>query len=126
MAAEGVLIMGNAFLDKIAAERADAMQSAERLTRQLMLDSLQITLHEEFGFGYDRIKRLTDALAATYNRFHDALTGGVEADVWQERLDASIADILKDKQEIVPFHERYPEIKRTRYDKPMRRGKHGV
>lgn len=34
------------------------VQAAERVTQQLMLDTLQVTLHQEFGFGYDRIKRL--------------------------------------------------------------------
>ena len=34
------------------------VQAAERVTQQLMLDTLQVTLHQEFGFGYDPIKRL--------------------------------------------------------------------
>lgn len=41
--------------------RQEYMSATERVTQQLMLDTLQVTLHREFGFGYDRIKRLTDA-----------------------------------------------------------------
>ena len=64
---------------------------------------------------YDRIKRLTDAWSACYNQFHDALDGGVEADYWQEKLDSLLRDVLKDHQPLIPFRERYPEIREVSY-----------
>lgn len=94
----------------------------ERVTQQLMLDTLQVTLHQEFGFGYDRIKRLTDAWGKTYNQFHDALDGGTEADYWQEKLDRLLLDLLRDHQALIPFGERYPEIREITYG-PRRAGK---
>lgn len=95
--------------------RQEYMSATERVTRQLMLDTLQVTLHREFGFGYDGIKRLTDAWSACYNQFHDALDGGVEADYWQEKLDSLLRDVLKDHQPLIPFRERYPEIREVSY-----------
>ena len=85
---------------------------------------LQVTLHQEFGFGYDRIKRLTDAWGRTYNQFHDALDGGTEADYWQEKLDRLLLDLLRDHQALIPFGERYPEIREITYG-PRRAGKEG-
>lgn len=70
----------SAYLIQQRETRRRLVQAAERVTQQLMLDTLQVTLHQEFGFGYDRIKRLTDAWGKTYNQFHDALDGGTEAD----------------------------------------------
>ena len=102
--------------------RRRLVQAAERVTQQLMLDTLQVTLHQEFGFGYDRIKRLTDAWGKTYNQFHDALDGWTEADYWQEKLDRLLLDLLRDHQALIPFRERYPEIREITYG-PRRAGK---
>lgn len=90
--------------------------------RRLVQAAEQVTLHQEFGFGYGRIKRLTDAWSQTYNQFHDALDGGTEADYWQEKLDRLLLDLLRDHQALIPFGERYPEIREITYG-PRRAGK---
>jgi hypothetical protein len=100
--------------------RQQAMNTAERVTQQILLDTLQITLHTEFGFGYDRIKRVTEAWGACYKTYHDALTGGPEADYYQEHLDRQLLDVLKDRQPLIPFRERYPEIKEIKYERKKR------
>ena len=106
------------FLEKQNQIRRMYVEAAERVTQQLMLDTLQVTLHEEFGWGYDRIKRLTDAWGSCYNHFHSALNiKDVEADYLQEILDRKLRDILKDHQELLPFRERYPEIKEITYER---------
>lgn len=110
------------FMAKQLAIRQAFIEASERITRQLMLDTLQITLHREFGFGYDRILKVTDEWSELYNFFHDALSKNVEADYLQERLDREISDILKDKQPLIPFKERYPDIKQITYE--PRRKKH--
>ena len=112
----------SAYLIQQRETRRRLVQAAERVTQQLMLDTLQVTLHQEFGFGYDRIKRLTDAWSKTYNQFHDALDGGTEADYWQEKLDRLLMDLLRDHQALIPFGERYPEIREITYG-PRRAGK---
>lgn len=52
------------FLKQQEAIRQELVAAAERITRQLMLDAAQIVLHNEFGWGYERIKRFSDALAS--------------------------------------------------------------
>ena len=99
------------------------MTIAERVTRQLMVDSLQIALHEK-GWGYDRLKELTLKWAEIYDYFYDTMDlKNVECDVKRHHLDELIRDIVKDKQEFIPFEERYPDIKKINYS--GKRGKHG-
>ena len=103
------------FMAKQLAMRQALIEASERVTQQLMMDTLQITLHE-FGWGYDRIMKLTKAWADAYNHYHDTMdVKNVEADVLREHLDRELADILKGHQDLIPFEERYPEIKEIAY-----------
>ena len=105
------------FMAKQLAMRQALIEATERVTQQLMMDTLQITLHE-FGWGYDRIMKLTKAWADAYNHYHDTLdVKNVEADVLRVHLDRELADILKGNQDLIPFEERYPEIKEIAYKK---------
>lgn len=103
------------FMAKQLAMRQALIDATERVTQQLMMDTLQITLHE-FGWGYDRIMKLTKAWADAYNHYHDSLnTKHAEADVLRVHLDRELADILKGHQDLIPFEDRYPEIKEITY-----------
>ena len=103
------------FMAKQLAMRQALIEATERVTQQLMMDTLQITLHE-FGWGYDRITKITKAWSDAYNHYHDALNiKHVEADVLRVHLDRELADILKGHQDLIPFEERYPEIKEITY-----------
>lgn len=105
------------FMAKQLAMRQALIDATERVTQQLMMDTLQITLHE-FGWGYDRIMKITKAWADAYNHYHDALNiKHVEADVLRVHLDRELTDILKDHQGLIPFEDRYPEIKEIVYGK---------
>ena len=104
------------FMVKQLAMRQAMIDATERVTQQLMMDTLQIVLHNELGFGYDRIMRITEAWGSEYNHYHDALSiKHVEADVLRVHLDRELADILKGHQDLIPFEARYPEIKEITY-----------
>ena len=106
------------FMAKQLAMRQALMDATERVTQQLMMDTLQIVLHNELGFGYDRIMRITKAWGCEYNHYHDVFNvKHAEADVLRVHLDRELADILKDRQDLIPFEERYPEIKEIAYKK---------
>ena len=45
---------------------------AERLMQQYMMDTLQIAIHREFGFGYGRIMRLCDTWKAVREEYKAA------------------------------------------------------
>ena len=104
------------FMAKQLAMRQALIDATERVTQQLMMDTLQIVLHNELGFGYDRIMRITKAWGCEYNHYHDVFNvKHAEADVLRVHLDRELADILKGRQELIPFEERYPEIKEITY-----------
>lgn len=107
----------NLFLKRIHQERENAMSVTERVTRQMMVDTLQVTLHEH-GWGYDRIKALCDLWSDNYKEYSRALMPkrDPEADAAQEHLDRALADILKGKQALIPFYERYPDIQLVHYE----------
>ena len=104
------------FMAKQLAMRQALIEATERVTQQLMMDTLQIVLHNELGFGYDRIMRITEAWGSEYNHYHDVFNvKHAEADVLRAHLDRELADILKGNQDLIPFEERYPEIKGITY-----------
>ena len=77
------------------------------------------TMHEDFGWGYERLSRLAEKWGETYDRYFPALQSTDESDVWQERLDRATLAFLGDHT-FYPFPKRYPEIKRLGYE-PKRR-----
>ena len=104
------------FMAKQLAMRQALIDATERVTQQLMMDTLQIVLHNELGFGYDRIMRITKAWGCEYNHYHDVFNvKHAEADVLRVHLDRELTDILKGRQNLIPFEERYPEIKEITY-----------
>ena len=111
----------NDYLARQAAKERAIASVAEDMTRQFCLDVLCITMNEEFGFGVGRLDRLTTALSANYNKYHPALEGGQEHEVWQERIDAAHRRILRGKRELIPFARRYPELIRHDITKPLRK-----
>ena len=103
-------------MEKQLAMRQALIDATERVTQQLMIDTLQIVLHNELGFGYDRIMRITKAWGSEYNHYHDVFNvKHAEADVLRVHLDRELTDILKGRQELIPFEDRYPEIKEITY-----------
>lgn len=106
------------YMAKQLAMRQALIDATERVTQQLMMDTLQIVLHNELGFGYDRIMRITKAWGCEYNHYHDVFNvRHAEADVLRVHLDRELAGILKGHQDLIPFEERYPEIKEITYKK---------
>ena len=77
----------------------DVMQ---RTMKQYMLDTLLITMHEDFGWG------------ETYDVYFPAMQSTEESDVYQERLDRATRSYIGDNQ-LYPFAERYPEIRQLGY-----------
>lgn len=92
--------------------------SAQLLMAQYMTDTLQIAIHQSEGWGYDRIKRLTVAWEQVQREYKAVMDPkDPEADVMQEHMDRVMAQIIGNRQELVPFEERYPELKRHRTGK---------
>ena len=80
---------------------------------QLALRDPEVVGKDVFGKG--RIKRLYKGLAKKEHDFGGALTGSVDADYLQERLDDNLREIWG--PEITVFKDRYPYIKQLDYKK---------
>ena len=94
----------------------NVMHAAEMLSKQYMVDTLQITMHKVFGWGYDRQKLLEDAWEKTREEYRNALDPkNPEADVAQEHMDRALLDLIQEKQKLIPFYERYPDLKKIKY-----------
>lgn len=93
-------------------KRLDIMQ---RTMKQYMFDTLLITMHEDFGWGYDRLARLEQKWGETYSHYFPALQSTDESDVYQERFDRATRAFLGERT-FYPFPERYPDIKRLDYE----------
>lgn len=112
--------MKNAFLAKQQAIQAQCFADGMKIGEQFAIDCFQIALHKA-GWGYDRIKRLTDAVAESSSYYADALRRGMEQDIRQEQMDRELRDIVKDYQEFIPFSKRYPDVKNTSYERLPKR-----
>lgn len=92
------------------------VEATQRLISQYMIDTLQMTLHQTEGWGYDRIMRLTEAWVQTQREYTPALNSNdPAADVMQEHMDRVMAQIISGKQELRPFPERYHELRKVTY-----------
>lgn len=108
--------MKNAFLAKQQAIQAQCFADGMRCGEQFAIDCFQIALHKA-GWGYDRIKRLTESVAESSSYYADALRRGMEQDIRQEQMDRELADILKGNEPLIPFGERYPLVKTAGYER---------
>jgi len=101
------------YAEQFAQAKVDA---ARRIVAQYMIDTLQMTLHQTEGWGYDRIMRLTEAWQQTRDEYMPVLNSkDPSADVMQEHMDRVMAQIISGRQELKPFHERYNELRKVTY-----------
>lgn len=92
------------------------VEAAQRLISQYMTDTLQMTLHQTEGWGYERIMRLTEAWQQTKKEYTPALNSNdPAADVRQVHMDRVLAEIISGKAELIPFPDRYPDLKKIKY-----------
>ena len=106
----------NDYLRRRELERQILTEVAERVTQQYMTDIIQITLNEEAGMGYDTIMRVTEAWCENMRKYKRALNSkDPEADVAQEHIDRSLTRIIRGKAKLMPFKERYPELREVKY-----------
>ena len=104
-------------MQRYAEQYAQAkLQAAQLMMIQYMTDTLQMTLHQTEGWGYDRIMRLTEAWHDIREEYSAAINpSNPDADVMQEHMDRVMVQIINGKQELIPFGSRYPELKRIKY-----------
>ena len=107
----------NAYLQKQQEKKTAFMNAVEHIVRQYDIDTLIITLNEDYGFGYDRLMELLDKWNDTRKKYRPAINPDCfdEADVAQEHIDQHMVRIMRGKAPLIPFEERYIALKKIRY-----------
>lgn len=104
------------FLKRQEQIQNNVMRAAEVLAKQFMMDTLQITLHKDFGWGYDKQLRLLEAWEKRREEYRASLDPkNPESDVAQEHMDMALVSMMAGRQPLIPFYERYPELKKIKY-----------
>lgn len=107
------------FLKRQSEKQEDMSIKIQLTTRQFMIDTLQITLREDFGWGFDRIMKLTEAWEKQRLEYSPVIDPSNKmCDVKQEHMQRVFEDICAVKK-LKPdsFKKRYPFLKDVRYDK---------
>ena len=114
--------MSGGYLKQLNAMFDQGVATGERLARQYTIDSFQIALgrYEKLNLGYQRIMEITDLAEEIRQEYEGAIRNGPEADVMQERMDRELAEIIRGNAELIPFEERYPEVKKQNYKGKMK------
>lgn len=105
-------------------EKDDLLEKGQGIVIQFMIDTLQITMRKR-GWGYDRIMALTMDWKKTRDELREAIEPNhKECDVKQEKMQRWFEDICANKKlQPIPFYERYPFLKRVRYDRKYKEKK---
>ena len=100
-------------------EREDAaLMAGIRIGVQYAIDTLNISLNEANGWGYDRQMRLMEIWRSNRQFYKAALNcREVESDVYRDKLDRGLITVIGGKGALIPFRERYPDLKPVRYDR---------
>lgn len=110
------------FIAKQAAEIDNAMRTAERITRQFDIDTLQATLRRcKLKLGYKRIMEITELWKEVRLEYKDCILQTPETDVARHHLQAELLDIAKEPALVSEFEDRYPELRRVTYEGRRRR-----
>ena len=110
----------NYFLQKQEMMYQHYLDMGEHIGIQKMWDYLSVVLHDpkvmgKDTFGPNRLSKIFVAMKEMVDEYHVAFTDDKEADYYQEKIDAHLREIWGD--ETLSFYERYPEIKKIKYDK---------
>lgn len=104
------------FLQRREAELDAAFNAGAAMALQFATDTLQITIHQKNGWGFDRVMRLTKDWGDTQREYKPALNcKDAAADVCQEHMDRVLAEIIRDRMILIPFPERYHELRKVTY-----------
>lgn len=90
---------------------------------QISADYFQMALRDPDAvgkdiFGRQRIDKLNQKTMELDEYFSPAFSNDVEAELYQEEMDRKLREIYED--DLVPFNERYPNLKTIKYDKPKK------
>ena len=97
--------------------------AARQTYQQYMVDMVMLVLNdpEVMGkdvFGYDRAKKVMEAVGDKYDSYYEALTVNPEADYLRQKLDDALRRIFrkgKAEDKFLPFEKRYEWMEEITY-----------
>ena len=110
------------FLKRQADKQEDMSMKIQLIIKQFMIDTLQVTLREDKGWGYDSITELTDLWEKRRAEYKPAIDPRDKmCDVAQEHMQRVFEDICaRKKVKPIPFKERYPYLKDIDYSRKFK------
>lgn len=96
----------NDFLAKQRAIQEAFFTAGLQSGRQQVMDMMSLVLNEKYGFGKDRLVNVVTGIGECIDKFQTAWDKSDEADYYQKKLDAALADIYGDSLHD-SFYERY-------------------
>ena len=111
----------NSYLDRQRQQTQAYIQATCDIYCQYICDMACITLHDDFGFGPERIKRFVESLGDCARTFDPALGCRTKQDVLEgqteylrEKLDQKLRDAMG-KYYDTDFDDRYPAVEKVRF-----------
>lgn len=113
----------NEFLKRRDEREQAILDAAEQIGMQKMWDYVQLALRDpeimgKDTFGRKRLEKLYKKLGQMADYYHTAFTNDVDADHRQEELDRQLKEIWQG--DLSTFYDRYPQLKKQKYDKPKK------
>lgn len=113
----------NEYLQKRDERDRQMLLAGMNLGMQAATDYMQIALRnpkvmKKDTFGRGRIDKILREIMELDDKFSKAYSADVDADYYQEKMDALLREIWGD--DLLPFAERYPGLKKHGYNKPRK------
>ncbi len=104
------------YLERQTAEKQAAFDIGLRIGRQQSIDLMQLALQSKQGFGEKRIWELLMVMKDLFEEFRPAFdVKHPECDVYREHLDRALSQNCGKEHPLIPFAERYEDLKQVKY-----------
>lgn len=101
------------YVTRLQAEAQERYSEKAMSNRQLCIDAMTITLHEELGYSGKRIERFVDAFTKNLSKICTAVVEDAKVDkeiaYSKADLDAALQQALGKYMTVIPFELRYGE-----------------
>lgn len=107
----------NGLLERVEIARRLGREEGLEIESQFMADVACVVLHQEFGFGQERMRKFISELSKAHDEYESVFRvkkDNPECDYLRVALDRILQECIP-PEEFVPFNDRYPKIKEVKY-----------
>jgi hypothetical protein len=104
------------YLERQKLEKQTAFEVGMRIGRQQTIDFLQLALQSKHGFAEKRTWEILMEIKELYDQFRPAFDiKHPECDYFRELLDRALSQNCGKEHPLIPFAERYEDLKQVQY-----------